>query len=339
MATCSVPDWQCVDNENFCLKGHALNCAGEPDSVCDNAYSKLHPGESPCVFPTDTFGCNPKTGTCDKSIGLTTFKECSTTCKCTNPPCHLPSSNSTNGTSPSVVPVAPAAGHHGLTGGDDAGIVIGLLALLLLLLGLLLFAYRRKKEKEKEDIDGYMEMVDRPSMTEPAAAAIAIDVLPLAAEEPAAVAADEPLPLETPPVSVPPTRNSSKLESAEIDLMTPPVSVPPSRASSHLNPPDEESEVPPPVVRNRKFSAVDVHGRNIHAEAQAVALARLNGGRKASWQPARKASAVAVAGGNRAVDFTVAEQSGDVGHAMKREQGSRQMSDDELRKIHELNPM
>ena len=100
----------------------------------------------------------------------------------------------------------------------------------------------------------------------------------------------------------------------------------------------------PAEIRNRKFSAVDVHGRNVMLEAQAAAILRKKSllvggeavgpvavgpsGRKGSWVPQRKASA-AVAGskanGYRAVEFNVAEDA-DLGSVMKTEMGSRQSS-------------
>ena len=46
--SCSQDNWACIPGENaFCLKSKTEEC--QDGTVCDEAYHKLHPTETPCL--------------------------------------------------------------------------------------------------------------------------------------------------------------------------------------------------------------------------------------------------------------------------------------------------
>jgi hypothetical protein len=76
-----LADYRCYSTNGFCLDHRNVPCL--TGSVCDNAFHKAHPTESPCIDPSESYGCVGHQGTnfqCIKGAGLQGISACKSSC-------------------------------------------------------------------------------------------------------------------------------------------------------------------------------------------------------------------------------------------------------------------
>ena len=108
----NLNNYQCYSSNGYCLGRNQVllnralfqcnildhlvkECAN--GTVCDSAFEKAHPNESPCIDTINSYGCNKKNLKCEKGAGVFTYSSCRAHCVPPTPPTPPPAPGPTPG--------------------------------------------------------------------------------------------------------------------------------------------------------------------------------------------------------------------------------------------------